>query len=375
MTVHPLGRPLSAPTPEPTTVPARPPRRRPSARASVDTFRGITILEVIIHHSTGVALRHLDPGSGPYVAAEILNRTLHFAVPAFVFLSALVLTRSLLRRYNLRRYALRRTMRAAWPYVLWTVLYALWYVWTEQRSPQSITDPEQWRSWLLYGKASFHLYFLLIALEVYAVLPLLVLVARRRPRIVDTLMVGIPLQIGIYFLNREVLQLQYPTSSVLWYVLPLLLGVAVGARLREFPQWWRDHRWALIALMLSVFAIYLPEALKYLRTGRATPVLFDALSWAYTTLVALNLLGLVWRMQLRPGPGQRALASLGIVSLQVYLLHPAVLQFLERWQPPRGSDAQVIATLLAYLVVAIVVPALLAHALRRTPVSLLLFGR
>ncbi|WP_309573175.1 acyltransferase, partial [Deinococcus sp.] len=240
MTVHPLGRPLTAPraqTPEPRST------RRPSARASVDTFRGLTILEVIIHHSTGVALRHLPRDSVFYLAAEIINRTLHFAVPAFVFLSALVLTRSLLRRYNLRRYAFRRSLRAAWPYVLWTALYALWYVWTGQREPTSIHDPAQWRSWLLYGKASFHLYFLLIALEVYAVLPLLVLVARRRPRIADTLLVGIPLQVGIYFLNRHVLHLQYPTSSVLWYILPLLLGVSVGSRLREFPQWWLEHRW------------------------------------------------------------------------------------------------------------------------------------
>ena len=372
MTVHPLGRPLTAPAAQ---APARVVRRRPSARASVDTFRGLTILEVIIHHSTGVALRHLQPGTAPYLAAEIINRTLHFAVPAFVFLSALVLTRSLLRRYNLRRYAFRRTLRAAWPYVLWTTLYALWYIWTGQRDAQSLQDPAQWRSWLLYGKASFHLYFLLVALEVYAVLPLLVLVARRRPRITDTLLVGIPLQIGIYFLNRYVLHLHYPTSSVLWYILPLLLGVPVGSRLREFPQWWLEHRWVLLALTVAVFAIYLPEALRFLRTGHATPVLFDALTWAYTTLVALNLLGLVWRMQLNPGLLQRWLARLGIVSLQVYLLHPAVLQFLEGWNPPHGSAAQVMTTLGVYLMIAVLIPALLAHMVRRTPVSLLLFGR
>ncbi|WP_184109402.1 acyltransferase [Deinococcus metalli] len=359
----------SAPSVQPT------PRRRPSARASVDTFRGITILEVIIHHSTGVALRHLPPDSTSYLVAEIVNRTLHFAVPAFVFLSALVLTRSLLRRYDLRRYAFRRTLRAAWPYLLWTVLYALWYVWTGQRTASALDDPAQWRSWLLYGKASFHLYFLLVALEVYAVLPLLVLIARRRPRISDMLLIGIPLQLGLYFLNRYVLHLQYPTSTVMWYVLPLLLGVSVGSRLREFPQWWLRHRWALLALLAAVFAFYLPESLKFLRTGHATPVLFDALSWAYTTLVALLLLGVVWRMQLRPGALQRRLANLGIVSLQVYLMHPVVLQFLEGWNPPRGTEFEVLSTLVVYLLIATIIPALIAQMLRRTAVGLLLFGR
>ncbi|PNY83116.1 acyltransferase [Deinococcus koreensis] len=352
-------------------------QKRPSARHAVNLFRGFTILEVVLHHSSGMALRLLQPESFEYAAMQVVNRTLHFAVPAFVFLSAAVLIRSLLRRFNLRRYARRRLVRAAWPYLLWSVLYALWYVWTGQRDPAVLRSPERWRTWLLDGKASFHMYFMLVALQAYVLVPALMTVARRRPGITDMLLIGLPIQLGLYFLNREVLHLPYPTSSVLWYILPLLLGVAVGPRLREYPDWWREHRWVILALLAVVYALYLPEALKFLRTGRATPGLFEFLTWGYTSLMALTLMGLVWQIQFRPRHGRPlvSMAKLGTVSLQVYLLHPAILQGLGLLYEPQGSGGQKLLTIALYAVIALLVPALLGRALQRTRLSLVLFGR
>ncbi|MFC6800734.1 acyltransferase family protein [Deinococcus caeni] len=99
----------------------------------IDVFRGLTITEVVLHHTTGMALRYLTPGTLSHDAVTVLNRTLHFAVPAFVFLSAVVLTRSLLRRFEPRRYFWRRLTRGGWPYLLWSALYMLWYVLSGQR--------------------------------------------------------------------------------------------------------------------------------------------------------------------------------------------------------------------------------------------------
>ena len=352
-------------------------RKRPSARHAVNLFRGFTILEVVLHHASGMSLRFLTPGSAELAAMQIMNRTLHFAVPAFVLLSVAVLVRSLLRRFNLRRYVRRRLIRAAWPYLLWSALYALWYVWTGQRSPATLSDPQRWSTWIIDGKASFHMYFMLVALQVYALVPLLMWLSRRRPGITDMLLIGLPIQMGLYFLNREVLHLQYPTSSALWYALPILLGVAVGPRLREYPEWWREHRWVVLALLAGVYAVYLPEALKFLRGGQTTPGLFEFLTWSYTSLVALSLMGLVWQVQLRPRHGRPLVpvAKLGTVSLQVYLIHPAILQGLGLLHAPQGSDSLKLLTVALYAALALLAPAFLARSLQRTRLSLLLFGR
>ncbi|WP_308420064.1 acyltransferase, partial [Deinococcus soli (ex Cha et al. 2016)] len=144
---------MTDPDPASPAPPARAPAAPGGNLTAIDMFRGLTIIEVVAHHSTGVMLRYLDPASTAHLYTLILNRTLHFAVPAFVFLSAVVLTRSLLKRFEPRRYFWRRLTRGGWPYLLWSVLYALWYVWTDQRLPESLTDPARWRDWLLYGKA------------------------------------------------------------------------------------------------------------------------------------------------------------------------------------------------------------------------------
>ncbi|MFC4639278.1 acyltransferase [Deinococcus hohokamensis] len=347
----------------------------PARLSTVDVFRGLTILEVVGHHASGMALRHAAPGSATHEALLILNRTLHFAVPAFVFLSCMVLTRSLLRRFEPRRYYWRRLTRGGWPYLLWSVLYALWYVWSGQRTPESLTDPERWWTWLAYGKASYHLYFLLVALEVYLILPLLLPLARRRPRISVALVAGLATQLGAYFLNREVLHLQFPASTALWYVLPITLGLAVGARLDEFEEWWRRRRVVLLPLLALAYSLYLPVALAYVRGEQVTPLVYSGLSWTFTALVALTLLGVAHALQRGPRRLQVLIATLGTVSLQIYLLHPAVLQALELWRAPTGTPALLLLQVAAYALLAVLGPALLGRALLPTRLSTLLFGR
>ncbi|MFC4453946.1 acyltransferase [Deinococcus sonorensis] len=337
---------------------------------AIDVFRGLTILEVIGHHASGMALRHATPESGLHALLTVLNRSLHFAVPAFMFLSAMILTRSLLRRFDAGRYFSRRLLRGGWPYVLWTGVYAVWYVWTGLRPAEHLADPQRWTLWLLYGKASYHLYFLLVALQLYVVLPLLLPLARRRPTLPLAFALGLALQLGLYLLNREALRLPFPASSLLWYALP----VAVGARSGEYGAWWRAHRRKLLPLLALVYAAYLPLALAYLRGEPVTPVVYSGLSWVYTTLCALTLLGLATSAGRLPRAVTVPLAALGTVSLQVYLLHPMLLQLLERAGFP-GASVAFALTVAAYGLSALLIPALVGWALRGTRLSVLLFGR
>ncbi|OLV19357.1 acyltransferase [Deinococcus marmoris] len=347
----------------------------PSKLTAIDLFRGLTILEVVAHHTSGLALRYAVPDTTSFLLLQLINRTLHFAVPAFVFLSAMVLTRSLLKNFRPGRYFFRRVTRGAWPYLLWSGLYIAWYVWTGQRPPETLTDPDKWLFYLQYGKASYHLYFLLVALEVYLVIPLLLPLARRRPPIVLALLIGAALQLGVYVLNREVLRLPFPASTVLWYMLPVTVGAAVGARLDEFPAWWRRNRVFLIAGAALVYALYLPQALAYVRGEPVVPMVYSGLSWAYTTLMALIVLGVAYSLQRFAGAWRMALGITGMFSLQIYLIHPAILQTLETMHAPGGDPLVFALTILGYFLVSLLLPGILALLLVETRLSKLLFGR
>ncbi|CAM4042649.1 acyltransferase [Deinococcus frigens] len=347
----------------------------PHKLTAIDLFRGITILEVVAHHTSGLALRYAVPDTLSFLVLQLINRTLHFAVPAFVFLSAVVLTRSLLKNFRPGRYFFRRVTRGAWPYLLWSALYIAWYVWTGQRPPETLTDPDKWLFYLQYGKASYHLYFLLVALEVYLVIPLLLPLARRRPPIALALLIGAALQLGIYLLNREYLRLPFPASTVVWYMLPVTVGAAVGARLDEFPAWWRKYRVFLIAGAAAAYALYLPQALAYVRGEPVVPIVYSSLSWAYTTLMALTVLGVAYSLQRFAGAWRVALGVTGMFSLQVYLIHPAILQTLETIHTPGGDPLVFGLTMLGYFLTALILPTMLALLLADTRLSRLMFGR
>lgn len=342
---------------------------------AIDVFRGMAIVAVVVHHLSGQAMTHASAGSTLNVGLAVLNRTLHFVVPAFVFMTALVLTRSAQRRFNLGEYYRARIRTALVPYLLWTVLYAVFRVAAGQDSPGALSDPERWRLWLQYGKGYFHLYFLLIVLQFYLVLPLLLPLWRRRPPFAAALLGAGAAQLLVFFLNRAgVLNFRFPATMALWYLLPLTLGMFFGAHEGAFEKLWHLRwRWILAAATLAL-AWYLPISLAELRGAPVSTLAYSAANWTYTTATTLALFGVAHALAAAPSWWSTSLSQLGKLSLQIYLLHPAALLYLERWGFP-GSPGWFALVVLGDAVVAVGLPALLALLLARTPVSRWLFGR
>ncbi len=362
----------------PTLVTERPePEQRSSALTPVDYFRGLAILEVVLHHSSGAARDYAEAGSSTLIFLNILNRVLHFAVPGFIFLSAAVLTRSLLAKPNFGRYFWRRVVRGAWPYLLWTTLYLVWSAWLGDRPWSDLLRAEKWQLWLSYGKGNYHLYFLLVALQSYVLLPFLLPLARKRLRISAALALGLGAQVGIYWFNKFYLHLPYPASSVLWYLAPVILGAAVGARWSEFQDWWLRRRSRVLLLTAAALAIHLPMALAFLDGAQINPWLYSASNWAYTTPMALVVLGAGYSLW-RRGWG-RWVGVLGSLSLQIYLIHPAVLEGLEHLSPPGGIEglgaAGALPMFALMVALSMAIPFALARLIAKLKLSSVFFGR
>lgn len=348
-----------------------------AALTAVDYFRGLAILEVVVHHCSGAARRYAEDGSTVLLFLNVLNRVLHFAVPGFLFLSAAVLTRSLLSKPNFGRYVWRRVVRGAWPYLLWTALYVAWSAWLGDRPWDDLLNAGKWQLWLSYGKGNYHLYFLLVALQSYLLLPFLLPLARAKLRISAALALGLVVQVGIYWANKYSLQLLYPASTVLWYLAPVVLGVAVGARWSEFQAWWKLRRLPVLLMTAAALALHLPMALAFLDGAQLNPWLYSASSWAYTTPMALVVLGAAYSLWQRGAA--RWVGVLGGSSLQIYLIHPAILEGLERLMPSGGaaSGQSVPALLMLALMVllSLGVPLVLARLIARLRLSGVFFGR
>ncbi|KGQ21610.2 acyltransferase family protein [Thermus filiformis] len=334
----------------------------------VEVFRGLAILEVLFHHVSGRFLRVLDPEGAAWLALAALNRTLHFAVPAFLFMTSLVLGASLVRSFRLRRYLANRGLRLLWPYLLWSGVYLAWrYL----EYPQWF-DPARIPHQLLWGKAYFHLYFLAVALQLTLLLPLLRPLLLRKPPFWAWALGAVLLTAGVYLANRYLYRLPYPASFVLWYTPAIALGLYLAANLDRLEALLRRGLpWAGLGAASGLF-LYLPLALAALRKEPVNTALYQAGHWLYTTGAAFLLLALAFHLS--RGRLGRPLGFLGRYSLQIYLIHPLVIRVLEKI-PDFPEALGTKPAFLVYLGLALLLPLFLAHALAKMRLSPWLFGR
>jgi len=366
---------MSTPTPLSDTPVASGTEQGGARLAAIDVFRGIAILAVVLHHLTGMALSQTQTGSTLRLVLALLNRSLHFVVPAFVFITALVLTRSALRRLDLKKYYAARIRTALLPYLIWTVLYILFRVVTRLDPASILADPARWLFWVQYGKGYYHLYFLLVVLQFYLVLPLLLPLWRRRWPFLAVLLVAFGVQLLVYSLNRgDLLNFRYPATMALWYVPSLTLGMYFGANEGAFEALWNRWRVVIVAAALLALAWYVPVSLARLEGVRVDSLTYSAANWTFTTATILALFGLSQRLAPVQARWRAVLVYLGTVSLQVFLIHPGVLRILKHLGFP-GQTWAFLAVLVGYGLAALGIPLLVARLLEGRALSRWLFGR
>src|SRR5262249_44913184 len=141
---------------------------------AVDAVRFLTVGGVIAVHATAFTT------SGRSTIAGAALIMLHVNREVFLFISAFVLTYAYRNRHLERRsFWRKRGTLVAVPYAVWTAIYVL------SRPPYHGAGPllAHYVSDLATGHGSYHLYFLVVTLQLYAVFPWLLgwLGAAKRP--------------------------------------------------------------------------------------------------------------------------------------------------------------------------------------------------
>jgi surface polysaccharide O-acyltransferase-like enzyme len=345
------------------------PRLEVERFAWVEVFRGLAILEVLVHHVSGRFLREVDPlASDPAFLLLILNRTLHFAVPGFLLLTTVVLGASLLRSFDLRKFAVNRLGRLVWPYLLWSGVYLIWRYFEYPAAFRPELIPHQ----LVWGKSFYHLYFLAVALQLTLLIPLLRPVLLRRWPFWKILLAAVVLTLAVYLINRYLYRIPYTGSFVLWYLPSIALGIWLVGQLHRLEEVLRRGIfWA--ALVASVgLALYLPLAVSVRLDLPINTFQYQAGNWLFTAAASYLLLALAAHLS---SSGRVAwLKTLGRYSMQIYLVHPMVIRGLEV-TPRFPEELGLQPAFLIYLGLALLIPLGLAILLRRLKLSRLVFGR
>lgn len=318
---------------------------QPAPRDPVfDIAKGLGILAVIGIHSFNNSSRlYTNPHSAQWWALTLVNRLCGFAVPLFLLISAILSARSLQSKPQLPPFYRKRLIGVLWPYIVWSAVY--WCAKMAQdpasrkivpaslfglrySGPAELTHVKDRLLELVWGKAFFHLYFLLVLAELLVLLPLAVAAINRfKPGFYVTLAAAFGLQILILIGQHETAILKYPASTALWYLGSLLPGAWIGLNWSTFKTL-PKHVPVVLSLLTAIgFPIYFGCQFGS-QVGIHIPEFAENFALTlFASCASILVLLLSFPIAKHPKLGN-PIQFLGKNSLQVYLIHPMVMFYL-----------------------------------------------
>jgi peptidoglycan/LPS O-acetylase OafA/YrhL len=349
----------------------------------VDIVRILTFLCVIAVHTISFTAGASD------LPLFLLLGLVHFTRDVFFALTAFVLVYSYLKRpVPMRTFWPRRFLLVGVPYVVWSLIYFFANLaHTGTSSPPGVVVAQLLFD-LVTGKAWYHLYFLLVTMQLYLLLPVVIwLVRKTRGHHAAVLAVSGALEliiVGCYFYFPGAVSglLAFKDEYFFSYTFFIVAGAIAADHQVALFGWVRTHRPAIavttgIVGLLSIGGFLLAIASGRSATSAVTPLQPMVMIWGVAVCFAFLALGTAWADRRKPGGvGTRFVTVASDRSFGIFLSHPLFIWLL-LWVGDDWFKKNVPTPWLTPVIyVLVVVCAILATELaRRSPLSLALTGR
>ena len=350
------------------------------------------VLGVISVHVVGYTTSPTDAVAAAVSDLLHMNREVFFALTAFVLTYAYGSRKG----WSLRKFWSKRYLLVVVPYVAWTVIYFF-------------ADRSEDRAWLavirkfvsdlLTGGARYHLYFLLVTMQIYAIFPLLLLLLRVTRRH-HWWLLGASLAFQTVLTIIFHYRLPYPAPLSFWlhhldpfvfsYPFYVIGGGVAAVHFDEVTLWVRSHtglvRWLVAGGLLAGLASFFVDHLGLGMDPAHAAEVFQPMVAVTATAVIVGLyaVGLWWAAKGPARPFQRPVKAAADASFGIYLSHPLLLQAILAVLAPlalAASRSRIPSLVVLPVDFLVVVPLIMlvcatgARLVRPTPASLPLTGR
>lgn len=308
---------------------------------SIHYMRGLCMLGVIAIHVGSVAIVTPEHNLALIAVLEILSR---FSVPTFFFLSAfgMFYSQPLEQPFSYTDYLKRRIRTVLVPYLAWSVFYMA-YVSVLSRNTL-LFQPAVFVKTLWYGLAMYHIYFLVILLWFYLLMPVwrpLLRLLCRRPWLSFSLLFLSNMVFNFYSSYIWTVQSANPLLQdafnyrlnyiVFHYLFIFMFGAFAAERFAALTDWLRRH-----GLLIHLFQAAATLGMLASYMGVMTFLHYDALGAVFTVhqlspigmcYTLSTILFLLYWWECRPVSPliRRLFSKLGDYSYPIYLVHPVFL--------------------------------------------------
>lgn len=309
---------------------------------SIEYIRGLAMLGVVAIH-TGSQYILLNPTPNIHLVAvfEIVSR---FSVPIFFFISAfgLFYKINLDERFEYGKFLRRRFKAVLLPYILWSTLYIVHDNWFNgwQLFPEWDYAAEIY----FFGLAKYHLYFLVILIWFYLLMPLWIWIVRRMtPARLILLLIGQILfdywsSYGVLpTFDAPILQMCVKWRLnwlVLHYLFVFVLGGVLAVNSERFFAWCKSNKKIISATFIITLIIlvgwyyYLILVEDYSSLSAVNTAHQLSPPGILYTIAASIFFFMLFEFGEFPAQIKNFLSILGKNSYFVYLAHPLAIHYL-----------------------------------------------
>mgnify|MGYP001243332727 FL=1 len=295
----------------------------------VDVLKGISIIAVLMIHTTASAVSTLDKSSISYLIFAFINRFSQFAVPAFIFASAMLLMYNYGHGFDWRLFYKRRLKNVLLPYVIWTMIYGVYLYIVHHVPLRSILTVKN----ILLGGMFYHLYFIVIIVQLYVLFPVLLYIYKLINKNIYTILISIIIfQIADILLFKYIISRYYQNSGNLFitYISLIIAGMYVGDNIQRWKKYY-SKKWLNLSFAVIVFGyLFVDISLKAFANKQINFNLYNIYYYTFILIASLFFFALSTKI-LNHHMLSSLLIGTGKLSFGIYLSHPLFLDVLNHF--------------------------------------------
>jgi surface polysaccharide O-acyltransferase-like enzyme len=277
----------------------------------LDYIRFIACLAVMIVHITATGVTGYIHGSFPHLVTLLINKSLKFTTPIFIFLSGVTSFYSYrTKKFNYFPFLKRRLSKVLLAYLIWCIIYYLAYI----EIGYYTWDINFFIMSVLQGTMIYHLYFVIIIVQMYIVGPAFYNLLKATDKKVAILIFAAI----VTLLSAEFIRFELSDRLFLKYIVFYMLGIYVTLERDLFVSWIERHKMHVAACYLATGLAY--TVVSYYDMSISTYVWFF---YSIASVFFVYYVGLVMKELF--SKYYSFIKLFGQSSYYIYLMHPLVL--------------------------------------------------
>ncbi|WP_318525035.1 acyltransferase [Sedimentibacter sp.] len=280
----------------------------------LDYMRFIACLAVMAVHISATGVTEYIHGSFPHIVMLIINRSLKFTTPVFIFLSGVTSFYSYRKKeFKYFSFLKRRLTKVLVAYFVWCIIYYAAYIYIGYYG----IDIKFFIKSVLLGTMSYHLYFVIIIIQMYIVGPVFYHAMKNSEKKIHILFVAAIITV----LCAEFLRFELSDRVFLKYMVFYMLGIYVTLEYDKYIDWINKNK-------IFVVAGYLMSGLIYTVAFFYNMVIITYVWFVFSvfSVVFVYYVGLVLKYKLKNI--YSFIKLFGQSSYYIYLMHPLVLTIM-----------------------------------------------